>query len=539
MSFLKNASIKQKIIFLNIIASIVIMLCVGIFTDMKVKKGFIEEMIENQKEFRRLFVESIDEQHAKLVKLGPEVTDKEKYQEELLNDLRNRYYVNKDMIAYPSILDSNGLILLHPKFERGADVLGKLPFVRKAIQEKNGSQFYTLNGDKKWMIYNTFEPWKWTVFFTANLKSMDKKINEVVYGISLILSGITVLIIIAVYFFVGRLTAPLVKVTEAIKDVAEGEGDLTRRISVSTLDESGQLAKWFNVFLEKLQKIIQQIEKNTQSLTQATESLAKSSQQITTNAEDMRGQTATAAASTEQISTGVSTVSKSVEEMSKEVNTVATAIEEMSSSLNEVSKNCQKELQIAHVATDSSKAAKQLMDQLTQSAQTIGKVLDVINDIADQTNLLALNATIEATSAGEAGKGFTVVANEIKELAKQTAEATGEISKQITEIQENTSLAAKSNESINNVIEEINLISQTIVSSVEEQSATINEISRSIGKTNTSSMEIARNISDSATGISEISRNVQSVNGAVVNTESFQNHSSLLYRVFRIMTVYL
>ncbi len=120
------------------------------------------------------------------------------------------------------------------------------------------------------------------------------------------------------------------------------------------------------------------------------------------------------------------------------------------------------------------------MDKLGAAAKSIGKVVEVINDIADQTNLLALNATIEVASAGEAGKRFAVVANEVKELAKQTAQATQEIQKQVEDMQTNTESAIKAIDSVSKVIEEVNEISQTIVSAVEEQSATVNEISRNV-----------------------------------------------------------
>ena len=127
----------------------------------------------------------------------------------------------------------------------------------------------------------------------------------------------------------------------------------------------------------------------------------------------------------------------------------------MSSSLNEVSKNCQKESQIAANANNQAKSTRDLMERLGVSSKEIGKVIEVINDIADQTNLLALNATIEAASAGEAGKGFAVVANEVKELAKQTAQATDQIGRQIEEMQNNTGNAVAAIEDITKIIEEI------------------------------------------------------------------------------------
>ena len=179
--------------------------------------------------------------------------------------------------------------------------------------------------------------------------------------------------------------------------------------------------------------------------------------------------------------------------MSAGVSSVATAIEEMSASLNEVSKNCQKESQIAASASNQAKSTRDLMDRLGVSSKEVGKVIEVINDIADQTNLLALNATIEAASAGDAGKGFAVVANEVKELAKQTAQATEQISRQIEEMQGSTTSAVAAIEEITKIIEQINAISHTIVSSVEEQTSTVNEIAKSISGASQAATEIARN----------------------------------------------
>jgi methyl-accepting chemotaxis protein len=192
----------------------------------------------------------------------------------------------------------------------------------------------------------------------------------------------------------------------------------------------------------------------------------------------------------------------------------------MSSSLNEVAKNCQKESQIAANANNQAKSTRDLMERLGVSSKEIGKVIEVINDIADQTNLLALNATIEAASAVEAGNGFAVVANEVKELAKQTAQATDQIGRQIEEMQNNTGNAVAAIEEITKIIEEINSISNTIVAAVEEQSATVNEIAKSVGGASQAATEIAKNVGESAKGLIEVSSNIQGVNKAATDTAS-------------------
>jgi methyl-accepting chemotaxis protein len=136
--------------------------------------------------------------------------------------------------------------------------------------------------------------------------------------------------------------------------------------------------------------------------------------------------------------------------------------------------------------------------KLGQSSAEIGHVVKVITSIAEQTNLLALNATIEAARAGEAGKGFAVVANEVKELAKQTAEATEDISQKITAIQDDTQAAVTAIGQIGGVIHQINDIANTIASAVEEQSVTTSEIGRNVEEASKGSSEIAQNITSVA-----------------------------------------
>jgi len=155
----------------------------------------------------------------------------------------------------------------------------------------------------------------------------------------------------------------------------------------------------------------------------------------------------------------------------------------------------------------------EVMEHLLESSTEIGKVLDVIEDIAAQTNLLALNATIEAASAGEAGKGFAVVANEVKELARQTGAATEEISTQVREIQESTNSAVMAIDAISQVITEVDQISRSITAAVEEQSATASEISYSVVDSSTSAREIGRRAAEVSEGVKEASRYMERVKG--------------------------
>lgn len=338
-------------------------------------------------------------------------------------------------------------------------------------------------------------------------------------SISLVLTVIAIIIaVFLLLFVVNKMFSPLRSILLMLKDISEGEGDLTKRLNAESKDETGELSAYFNKFVEKLQEIIGKITCNADTVASSAIGLYSVSTQIAANAEEMSIKTSTVASTTELATTNINSISSAAEEMSSSTNIVASAIEEMSSSLNEVAKNCQKELQIATDANEHAKKNKEIMDILGTAANSIGRVVEVIKDIADQTNLLALNATIEAASAGEAGKGFSVVANEVKALALQTAQATHEIQKQIKEMQTNTESAVKAIESVSKVIEEVNLISQTIVSAVEQQSATINEISRSVSGVSVSAQEVSKNVAKSASGLSEVSSTITGVNKAVADT---------------------
>ena len=397
-----------------------------------------------------------------------------------------------------------GPVVRKEKYLGKANILGKpyLTIYDPIVDEKNhiiGILFLGI----------TFEQINETI--RANFRSL--------ISISLLLTVIAITVaVFLLLFVVNKLFFPLRNILLMLKDISEGEGDLTKRLNAESNDETGELSAYFNKFVEKLQEIIGKIAGNANTVASSAGALSTVSTQIATSAEEMSKQTSTVASTTAMATTNINSISNAAEEMSYSANSVASAIEQMSYSLNEVAQSCQKEFRIASEANEHAKNSKDIMYKLGTAANSIGRVVEVIKEIAEQTNLLALNATIEDVSGGAAGKGFSVVANEVKALALQTAQATHEIQKQIKEMQTNTESAVKAIESVSKVIEEVNLISQTIVSAVEQQSATINEISRSVSGVSTSAQEVSKNVARSASGLSEISSTVAGVNKSIADT---------------------
>jgi methyl-accepting chemotaxis protein len=217
-----------------------------------------------------------------------------------------------------------------------------------------------------------------------------------------------------------------------------------------------------------------------------------------------------AAPAAEQICTSIKAVAMATDQVSNSVGAVALAVDQMSASLNEVSSSSSKAAGIARNAKDAAQRAASTMDVLGKSAQVIGKVVDMINGIASQTNLLALNATIEAASAGDAGRGFAVVANEVKELAKQTADATEDIRQKVTEMQEATGHAVQAIGDVVNQFAELNNISEVIAAAVEEQTATTRDMANNLGITARSAEEVSSNVHTVSNASNDVSVKVNS-----------------------------
>ncbi|MDY7032007.1 MAG: methyl-accepting chemotaxis protein [Thermodesulfobacteriota bacterium] len=354
-------------------------------------------------------------------------------------------------------------------------------------------------------------------------EAKTKTKNAIFYLMSILLICAGVGVPIS-FFFSSRISKPVRKMVYMIEDIAEGEGDLTMRIDkVGTNDEIADLAKGFNKFMDKLQGIIKQVADSANQVASSAEEFSATASQIATGAEQQGSQTQRVSTSAEDMSTNMNSVAVAMEEASTNIGMVAAAAEQMTSTISEIAQNSEKSRGITAEAVSQTEKTSEKVGELGRAADEISRVTEAITDISDQTNLLALNATIEAARAGDAGKGFAVVANEIKELAKQTAEATCEIKEKIEGIQGSTSATVTEIGQISKVISDVNEIVSTIATAVEEQSVTTKEIASNVNQASTGIQEVTEKAAHSSTVSNEIAKDIGNVNQAA---SEMSNNSS-------------
>jgi methyl-accepting chemotaxis protein len=497
--------------------------------------------------------------------LGAAVQDVESNDEKvqvisrLLNDIRfeedksGYFFVYQDTVCrvLPTKKENEGKDLGGAKDVNGLQFVQEL---RKQAEAGGGFVKYVFAkpgaGDQPKVAYSTMIPgtdmWIGTGIYVDNIASAQASVaadmsaassRSLNIAMSFIGAGFAFIILPLTIFLIRSIIAPLKRMIGMLKDIAEGEGDLTARLKDSSGTETQELAEWFNKFVEQVHGIIRDVADNSRQVNSSAAGLTGLAGQLRTGSGDMTGKAMTVATATEQMSANMNSVASAMEEFSINIGTVATATEEMTATIHEIAQNAGRAKDIAGRAVARVVSASARVDELGVAAREIDKVTATITAISSQTNLLALNATIEAARAGEAGRGFAVVANEIKELAQQTAAATEDIRTKIQGIQGATGTTVSEIQDVQHVISEVDSIVSTIAAAVEEQSVTTRDIAGNVGQAAQGVQEVNSNVAQADTVTKDIAKEVsavsQAANEIAISAESVQGSAESLSRLAR------
>tara|TARA_Y100000748_G_C15500836_1_gene489994 strand:+ start:2758 stop:4392 length:1635 start_codon:yes stop_codon:yes gene_type:complete len=504
MKLLRNIRISQRIWLILIIALVSTLTAEGLSLS-HLHKEIREAEITKATHLVQVAHDLMAFYHQK--ELNGELTGEQARKEALgaLSSLRysgNEYYwvndMNNIMIMHPLAPQTVGTDLTTMRNTEGVNVISEM--VQLARSKGTASFEYSWpkpgeeDGSAKIAAFKLFKPWDYMVGTGIYVDAMQAKFRSAVIS-SVVLSAVVILAMFLLLFIIGRsISQPLDKVVSAMRDVASGEADLTRRLDDDARDELSQIAHYFNRFNRNLSDIIQQLGDSARQLISSSHQL----DQISNNSlRDMTRQSERM----ELMATAINEITYGVQDVAQNANAAAEEVEKANQGADNGRAQVERTIGEINQLSTSVTTAVEHMETLSSDAQEITSVLDVIRNIAEQTNLLALNAAIEAARAGEMGRGFAVVADEVRNLAQRTQQSTEEIHNMISKLQTNT-------QTVVGVINESSRHSQASVEQVNEAGAALEQIAQSMQQLVALNASIASATTQQSTVVEDVNRNV-------------------------------
>ncbi len=511
----KNWGVSQKIMSISLITILILIVGIIFFLEPFIEKQLMQEKRFSVKHLVEIADTLLAEYEAR-VRNG-ELTPEEARKRAALR-IKSVRYGEGD---YYFIIDSHPKMIMHPikpeldgkDLSENKDPKGKLLFIEMVkVSKEKGEGFvdymWPKPGQKdpvlKISYVKHFKPWGWIVgtgIYVDDVTAQMNKLRLIVY----ISTAILAILLLAIAFGVGKIIVrPLRQSNEAVKQIAEGGGDLTKRVDIKSSDEIGKMAQNVNKMLDAYSVMIKNIISSAGNVVMTVDSLKEKTHKSVEGAQNQAKQASHIATAAEEMTQTITDIAKNASVASetsiKAMDTATKGKEVADGAVNSVGRVYTSTVELAS-----------MVDKLNNRANEIGDIVTVIKDIADQTNLLALNAAIEAARAGEQGRGFAVVADEVRKLAERTIKATAEISGKISAVQGESEQTMKSmseasaevtkateyirqvGEFLNYIVEKVQKVRDQITqiaTAVEEQSAASEEVAGNIEKTSAISRDM-------------------------------------------------
>lgn len=367
----------------------------------------------------------------------------------------------------------------------------------------------TSDVETKQSYIDRLEKWGWMIGAGVYVVDVDVSVAELeaaananlrdsILFASLLGAGLFAGVALLAFGFVRRLVGPIKRTASAMHDIAQGRGDLTRRLEVESRDEIGNLAVQFNAFVARMQETLRDVRRSTVSVYHSAGEIARSSEELATR--------------TEQAAANLQQTSASMEEITSTVNHSA-------DNAQQANKLVQSTAEVAHQGEEAMGQVENTMRDINDSATRISEIITMIDAIAFQTNILALNASVEAARAGEHGRGFAVVAQEVRTLASRSSNASKEIRALIdTSVQHTHSgaeLVRSAGDTMREIVESVSKVTDVIgeiSAGAKEQSSGIGQINTAVAEMDTMTQQNAAMVEEATTAAADMRRHAEHLN---------------------------